>query len=137
MGFHPLCIPQAYLSLNNCSLFMVDGLVTVAPETFACTNAANLAIRGCSNLLPSSATSDVQGPTTSDTRKKRGVGGGPPSEPTGAGGLGAPPELVDAENLFLYYYLSMDAADRMMIGHQFDDTIKACSFRGKDCTSSE
>ena len=65
-----------------------------------------------------------------------GGGGGPPSGPTGAGGLGATPALVDAENLFLYYYMSMDAPDRMMIGHQFNDTIKACSFRGKDCASS-
>ena len=106
----------------------------VTPDTFACTNAANLAIRGCSNLLPSSATSNVQGPT----RKKRGAAaGGPPSGPTGAGGLVETPELVDMENLFLYYYMSMDARDRMMIGHQFEDTIKACSFRGKDCTSSE
>ena len=58
-----------------------------------------------------------------------------PSGPTGAGGLVETPELVDAENLFLYYYMSMDARDRMMIGHHFQDTIKACSFRGKDCTN--
>ena len=44
---------------------------------------------------------------------------------------------MNAENLFLYYYMNMDAQDRMMIGHKFEDTIKACSFRGKDCLSSE
>jgi len=126
---------KIYFALNNCSLSMMGGEVKWAPDSFACKNAANIAIRGCSSLLPSSATSNVE----ESKRKKRGAarGGAPPSGPTGAGGLGAPPELVDAENLFLYYYMSMDARDRMMIGHQFDDTIKACSFRGKDCTSSE
>ena len=134
----PFLIFQAYLALKKCSLSVVENVVTVTPETFECTNAANLTIRGCSNLLPGSATSHVQGLAT--TRRKRGAGGGggggPPSGPTGAGGLGATPALVDAENLFLYYYMSMDAPDRMLIGHQFNDTIKACSFRGKDCASS-
>ena len=108
--------------------------MATTPDTFACTNAGNLTMRGCSNLLPSSATFNVQGPT----RRKREAGGeGPSSDDTGAGGLVETPELVDMENLFLYYYMSMDARDRMIIGHQFEDTIKACSFRGKDCTSSE
>ena len=55
----------------------------------------------------------------------------------GTGGLGATPESVDAENLFLYYYMNMDEPDRKKIGHQLTDLIKACSFRGKDCKSSE
>ena len=35
------------------------------------------------------------------------------------------------------YYMDMDEPDRMKIGHQLTDLITACSFRGKDCTSSE
>ena len=61
----------------------------------------------------------------------------PLSDDRGTGGLGATPESVDAENLFLYYYMNMDEPDREKIGHQLTDLIKACSFRGKDCTSSE
>ena len=114
--------------------------VRATPSTKECTNAANLTIMGCSNLVPNSASSNIQEPTT---RKKRGAGGrgagagAGAGGPTGTEGLGAAPESVNAENLFLYYYMNMDAQDRMMIGHQFDDTIKACSFRGKDCLSSE
>ena len=59
------------------------------------------------------------------------------SDDRGTGGLGEAPESVDAENLFLYYYMDMDEPDREKIGHQLTDLIKACSFRGKDCTSSE
>ena len=136
-SFHSLRVLQKYLTLNSCSLSVVDGVVTVTPDTFECTNAANLTMRGCSNLLPDSATSNVQGTTASGNRKKQEVGGGPPSGPTGAGGSGTTPALVDVENLFLSFYMSMDARDRMSIGHQFKDTIKSCSFRGKDCASSE
>ena len=136
-SFHSLRVLQKYLTLNSCSLSVVDGVVTVTPDTFECTNAANLTMRGCSNLLPDSATSNVQGATASGNRKKQEAGGGPPSGPTGAGGLGTTPALVDVENLFLSFYMSMDARDRMSIGHQFKDTIKSCSFRGKDCASSE
>ena len=59
------------------------------------------------------------------------------SDDSGTEDLGATPESVDAENLFLYYYMDMDETDRMKIGHQLTDLVKACSFRGRDCTSSE
>ena len=141
---------------HKCTLTTENSVVTVKPATKECINAGNLTTRGCSNQMPSSASSNLQGPSSS--RRKRGAGGqGPPpsgsssnyknwkainssillfSDDSGTGGLGATPESVDSENLFLYYYMSMDAPDRMMIGHQFNDTIKACSFRGKDCASS-
>ena len=114
------------------------------PDTLQCTNAGNLTIMGCtelsSSLLPSPAASNSSSNSsvqTSSGRRKRGAagGGGGQAAGGGAGGLGAAPALVDAENIFLYYYMSMDSPDRMMIGHQFQDTIKACSFRGKDCTN--
>ena len=129
------------MSQSNCSLSNVNNVLYATPNTTQCINAGNLTIRGCtelkSSLLPSPATSS---PETSSGRRKRGAAG-PAAGPAGgaggggAGGLGAAPALVDAENIFLYYYMSMDSRDRMMIGHQFQDTIKACSFRGKDCTN--
>ena len=131
------------MSQHNCSLTKKDKLVYATPNTQQCINAGNLTIRGCtelkSSLLPSPATS-TSSPETSSGRRKRGAaggGGGGQAAGGGAGGLGAAPALVDAENIFLYYYMSMDAPDRMMIGHQFQDTIKACSFRGKDCKEKE
>ena len=133
------------MSQSNCSLSNVNNVLYATPNTTQCINAGNLTIRGCtelkSSLLPSPATS-TSSPETSSGRRKRGAAG-PAGGPAGgaggggAGGLGAAPALVDAENIFLYYYMSMDAPDRMMIGHQFQDTIKACSFRGKDCTEKE
>ena len=141
---------------HECTLTTENSVVTVKPATKECINAGNLTTRGCSDLMPSSASSNLQGPSSS--RKKRGAGGqGPPpsgsssnyknwkpinsylllSGDRGTGGLGATPESVDAENLFLYYYMDMDAPDREKIGHQLTDLIKACSFRGRDCTSSE
>ena len=142
---------------HECTLTTENSVVTVKPATRECINAGNLTTRGCSDLMPSSASSNLQGPSSS--RRKRGAGGqGPPpsgsssnyknwkainssillfSDDRGTGSLGAKPESVDAESLFLYYYMDMDAADRMKIGHQLTDLVKACSFRGKDCTSSE
>ena len=135
------------MSQYNCSLSVVDNVMYATPNTTQCINAGNLTIMGCtelkSSLLPSPATSNSSSsssPETSSGRRKRGAAG-PAGGPAGgaggggAGGLGAAPALVDAENIFLYYYMSMDSRDRMMIGHQFQDTIKACSFRGKDCTN--
>ena len=148
---------QAYMREHECTLTTENSVVTVKPATKECINAGNLTTRGCSDLMPSSASSNLQGPSSS--RRKRGAGGqGPPSsgsssnyknwkainssallfsDDSGTGGLGATPESVDSENLFLYYYMEMDAPDRKKIGHQLTDLIKACSFRGKDCTSSE
>ena len=137
---------------HECTLTTENSVVTVKPATKECINAGNLTTRGCSDLMPSSASSNLQGPSSS--RRKRGAGGqGPPPsgsrtesinssislflDARGTGGLGATPESVDAENLFLYYYMDMDEPDREKIGHQLTDLIKACSFRGKDCTSSE
>ena len=150
MHFYPFLDPQAYMRQRNCSLSKVDNVVYATPNTLQCTNAGNLTVRGCtdlsSSLLPSAATSDsssTSSPETSSRRRKRGAaaggggGGGGQAAGGGAGGLGAAPALVDAENIFLYYYMSMDSRDRMMIGHQFQDTIKACSFRGKDCAEEE
>ena len=142
---------------HECTWTTENSVVSVKPATKECINAGNLTTRGCSDLMPSSASSNLQGPSSS--RRKRGAGGqGPPpsgsssnyknwkainfsillfSDDSGTGGVGATSESVDSESLFLYYYMNMDEPDRMKIGHQLSDLIKACSFRGKDCTSSE
>ena len=121
----------------------MNNVLYATPNTTQCINAGNLTIRGCtelkSSLLPSPAASNSSSETYNGRRKREaegGEGGQAAGDGDGDGGLGPAPALVDAENIFLYYYMSMDAPDRMMIGHQFKDTIKACSFRGKDCTNS-
>ena len=62
---------------HECTLTTENSVVTVTPATKECINAGNLTTRGCSDLMPSSASSNLQGPSSS--RRKRGAGGqGPP-----------------------------------------------------------
>ena len=62
---------------HECTLTTENSVVTVTPATKECINAGNLTTRGCSDLMPSSASSNLQGPPSS--RRKRGAGGqGPP-----------------------------------------------------------
>ena len=68
---------QAYMREHECTLTTENSVVTVTPATKECINAGNLTTRGCSGLMPSSASSNLQGPSSS--RRKRGAGGqGPP-----------------------------------------------------------
>ena len=65
----------------ECTLTTENSVVTVTPATKECINAGNLTTRGCSDLMPSSASSNLQGPPSS--RRKRGAGGqGPPPSGT-------------------------------------------------------
>ena len=72
-----LFLLQAYMREHECTLTTENSVVTVTPATKECINAGNLTTRGCSDLMPSSASSNLQGPSSS--RRKRGAGGqGPP-----------------------------------------------------------
>jgi len=43
------------------------------------------------------------------------------------------PSTVDIENAFLYLYMDIDETTRLSVGHQREDMIKFCSFKGKRC----
>ena len=44
------------------------------------------------------------------------------------------PGAIDTENRFLFFYMSLSESVRMRVGHQIDDLVVDCSFRGRDCT---
>lgn len=77
-------------------------------------------------------------PTTTTTtasaeagRKKRSADPGGGGDPT----LGDTPDFLNSEYKFLELYMGLDEDTRSKIGHQFDDFIKECTFRGMDCTN--
>ena len=43
------------------------------------------------------------------------------------------PSSLDIEYKFLYLYMDIDETTRLSVGHQRDDMIKFCSFKGKLC----
>ena len=43
------------------------------------------------------------------------------------------PSSLDIENTFLYLYMDIDETTRLSVGHQREDMIKFCSFKGKVC----
>ena len=43
------------------------------------------------------------------------------------------PSSVDIENKFLYLYMDIDETSRLSVGHQREEMIKYCSFKGKIC----
>ena len=43
------------------------------------------------------------------------------------------PSSVDIENTFLYLYMDIDESSRINVGHQREDMIKFCAFKGKIC----
>ena len=43
------------------------------------------------------------------------------------------PSSVDIENGFLYHYMDIDETSRLSVGHQSDEMIKFCAFKGKRC----
>lgn len=61
---------------------------------------------------------------------------GSKSPPTFGQDLGAVPEQIDKEYEFLSEYMSLESDQRSLIGHKFEDLVKACSFRERDCKNS-
>ena len=72
--------------------------------------------------------------------------GAPPNGPNGQEGNkdGGPPPgdygeqtgAVKLENEFVMQYMGLSEMVRKMIGHDFDDFIKMCTFRGSTCLES-
>ena len=46
------------------------------------------------------------------------------------------PNIVDRHNKFLYYYMNIRESVRLRVGHHFEDMLKFCSFKGKNCLFS-
>ena len=63
--------------------------------------------------------------TTTIARKKRSPLDPPP--------LGDMPTNLRAQYQFLALYMSLNEKVRLLIGHQFEDFIKECTFLGSDC----
>ena len=40
---------------------------------------------------------------------------------------------IQNEFSFLSYYMTLNESTRLMIGHQFDDFVKKCTFSGSNC----
>ena len=92
-------------------------------ESDFCHHAGNLNTTGC--------TSDLD--TDQKQRRRREVGEGD-HEPGFCDTCTVSSES-NTENKFLFSYMSLEKDDRKEIGHQFEATIKACTFRGRDCSS--
>jgi hypothetical protein len=43
------------------------------------------------------------------------------------------PTSTNDENEFLYYYMSLSEDTRKTIGHQFEESVLECTFRGREC----
>jgi hypothetical protein len=61
-----------------------------------------------------------------------------PSEgPPDLASMGDQPETARVENEFLRKFMSLDTAQRILIGHNFTDFVQSCTFRGRDCIDEE
>ena len=49
--------------------------------------------------------------------------------------MGGKPPTVEAEQRFLFYFMSLNEDIRKTIGHDFTTFIKSCTFGGYDCLS--
>ena len=47
------------------------------------------------------------------------------------------PSYLETEYQFLKVYMTIDEEERFAIGHQFEDMVKECTFRGRDCTQEK
>ena len=50
--------------------------------------------------------------------------------------MGDIPESREIESKFLNKYMTLPRSLRFKIGHQFDQMIQMCTFRGRDCLNS-
>ena len=70
-------------------------------------------------------------------REKRQAHGpsGPsgPSGPASTAPMGDPTSTVLNEYEFLSLYMSLNETIRLSIGHQYEDLLLSCTFRGVDC----
>ena len=66
--------------------------------------------------------------TPADSRRKRSID-------AFQKGLGdtADPDFLKTEYKFLDSYMTLNESVRLLIGHQFRDFIKKCTFSGSDC----
>ena len=58
---------------------------------------------------------------------------GDPKNGPGLDDYGAQPTSVAEEMEFLRTFMTLNEAERILIGHNYTSFIKGCTFRGRDC----
>ena len=84
-------------------------------------------------------TSDIKEDAPMAGRKKRQILNVRPSQDTAEEEEGncktcSVPTYLDTEYTFLQVFMSLEEEERFLIGHNFSGLVKACTFRGRDCT---
>lgn len=118
---------------NSASSTTSAGSATSASSTTSSTGGASSTTSSTAGSTASTTTS-AQPPPPPGKRKKRQAQPAPDGDgPKDLSKSGAIPDAIAKENEFMRKYMGLGGPERMIIGHQFDNFVQMCTFRGRDC----
>ena len=117
---------------DNCSISRPQALDTIKKiKADACPDPQPAAAAPAPAPVPAPAPSPAPPPPSG--RKKRQTQPPAGQHKPRQDEMGEVPADIESEYKFLKDFMTLDEAERQLIGHEFDDFVKSCTFRERSC----